>query len=332
MKKTILLTSMIICFSFCLIACCPLLGASYISPSALLNGDETLLKIFMLLRLPRVLLGFFIGGILSLCGLVFQALFKNSLASPDMLGVSSGASFGAVVYIKLSAVSSSLYGLKSGLSYSAFIGALFAMLILFIALATKREATSNAFLLLLGIVLNFMFSALTMIVQYSSGYIDTFRMMRWTMGGLHAINFSPVLLVMLTALFSIFICLLIAPALDLISCGDELAQTRGVNVKAIKIIFLFVVSVSIAIVVSISGPIGFVGLMCPHITKLLLHTNHRGLALNSFFIGGLFLVICDTLARIVTSPQELPVGVVTSCLGSLFLLLLLFRKRYFEEV
>lgn len=326
MKKNIFISSLIIFLSIVLIIFCPLFGANFISPFALLARDEVLLKIFVLLRLPRVLLGFFVGGILSLCGLVFQALFRNSLASPDMLGVSSGASFGAVSYIKLGVVSSFLYGLKNGLSYFAFLGAILAMVILFSAVAVKKEGASTAFLLLLGIVLNFMFSAFTMIVQYSGGYIDTFRMMRWTMGGLHAINFSPILLVMIIAIFCILLCLLLAPTLDLILCGEELAQTRGVNVKGVKIIFLLVVSVAIAIVVSIAGPIGFVGLMCPHITKLILHTNHRALAINSFFIGGSFLVICDTLARVVTAPQELPVGVVTSCLGSLFLLFLLLRK------
>ncbi len=326
MKKNIFISSLIILLSIVFIVFCPLFGANFISPFALLARDDILLKIFVLLRLPRVLLGFFIGGILSLCGLVFQALFRNSLASPDMLGVSSGASFGAVTYIKLCAASPFLYSLKNCLSYFAFLGAIMAMIILFSVVAVKKEGASTAFMLLLGIVLNFMFSALTMIVQYSGGYIDTFRMMRWTMGGLHAINFSPILLVMITAICCILLCLLLAPTLDLILCGEELAQTRGVNVRGIKIIFLLVVSVAIAIVVSIAGPIGFVGLMCPHITKLILHTNHRGLTINSFFIGGSFLVICDTLARVVTAPQELPVGVVTSCLGSLFLLFLLLRK------
>ena len=326
MKKNTFVSISIIIFSLCFIALCPLFGASFISPFSLLQGDETMIKIFLCLRLPRVLLGFFVGGILSLCGLIFQALFRNSLASPDMLGVTSGASFGAVTYIQIEATLSALYGLRNGLPYFAFLGASIAIILLLASIAFKREGATTLFLLLLGIVLNFMFSALTMIVQYSSGFMDTFRMMRWTMGGLHVINFSPVVLIAVTAIFVIIVSWLLAPTLDLISCGEELAQTRGVDVKKVKIIFLLLVSIAIAVVVSLAGPIGFVGLMCPHITKLLLRRSHRGLVLHSFFIGGSFLIICDTLARGLTAPSELPVGVVTSCIGALFLLVLLLKK------
>lgn len=314
-------------FSLTVVAAAPFMGMQNIGISDLLGGaDENIIRIMWDLRVPRVLLGWITGSTLALCGLIFQALFRNPLASPDMLGVSTGAAFGAVVYIRTGIVFS-LFGAVSGLSLAAFAGALAATFAIYAAGNLRRGGMSEATLLLAGVAMSFLFGSLNMIIQFTGGYIDTFRMMRWSMGGIQAVGFGPVLAT-LPALAVIFaVAFVTAPELNLFVCGEDIAASRGVSVVRLRRLLFFSVSIVIGINVATCGPIGFVGLLGPHICRKFVGTDHRKLALASLFFGGAFLVLCDTAARILWSPAEVPVGVLTSFIGSIFFLWLLVRGR-----
>ncbi len=314
-------------FSLAVVAVAPFIGMQNIGISDLFGGaDENLIRIMWDLRVPRVLLGWITGSTLALCGLIFQALFRNPLASPDMLGVSTGAAFGAVVYIRTGIVFS-IFGTVSGLSLAAFAGALAATFAIYAAGNLRRGGMSEATLLLAGVAMSFLFGSLNMIIQFTGGYIDTFRMMRWSMGGIQAVGFGPVLAT-LPALVVIFaVAFVTAPELNLFVCGEDIAASRGVSVVRLRRLLFFSVSIVIGINVATCGPIGFVGLLGPHICRKFVGTDHRKLALASLFFGGAFLVLCDTAARILWSPAEVPVGVLTSFIGSIFFLWLLVRGR-----
>lgn len=314
-------------FSLAVVSAAPFIGMQNIGISDLFGGaDENIVRIMWDLRVPRVLLGWITGSTLALCGLIFQALFRNPLASPDMLGVSTGAAFGAVVYIRTGLVFS-LFGAVSGLSLAAFAGALAATFAIYAAGNLRRGGMSEATLLLAGVAMSFLFGSLNMIIQFTGGYIDTFRMMRWSMGGIQAVGFGPVMAT-LPALVVIFaVAFLTAPELNLFVCGEDIAASRGVSVVRLRRLLFFSVSIVIGINVATCGPIGFVGLLGPHICRKFVGTDHRKLALASLFFGGAFLVLCDTAARILWSPAEVPVGVLTSFIGSIFFLWLLVRGK-----
>ena len=317
----------IIIFSFAVISLSPFLGMMNIPFCEIFGGSESALsKVLFELRIPRVLLAWLTGSTLALCGLIFQALFRNSLASPDMLGVSAGAAFGAVLYIKLGVVFS-LFGVMSGLSLSAFAGAMAATLAIYAAGRIKRETLSESSLLLAGVAMSFLFGSLNMIIQYSSGYVDTFRMMRWSMGGIQIVGFYPVIASLPAFVLVFAVAFTAGPELDLLICGEDIASGRGVSVARLRKILFFSVSAAIGLSVAICGPIGFIGLMVPHICRKISGGGHRRLAVASVFFGGGFLVLCDTAARIILAPAELPVGVLTSCIGSVFFLSLLIKGK-----
>jgi len=314
-------------FSLAVVAVAPFIGMQQISISDLLGGgDENIMRIMWDLRVPRVLLGWITGSTLALCGLIFQALFRNPLASTDMLGVSTGAAFGAVVYIRTGFVFS-LFSVISGLSMAAFVGALVATFAIYAAGNLRRGGMSEATLLLAGVAMSFLFGSMNMIIQFTGGYVDTFRMMRWSMGGIQAVGFAPVFAT-LPALGAIFaIAFITAPELNLFVCGEDIAASRGVSVVKLRRLLFFSVSIVIGINVATCGPIGFVGLLGPHICRKFVGTDHRKLAVASLLFGGAFLVLCDTAARMLWAPAEVPVGVLTSCIGSIFFLWLLVRAK-----
>lgn len=321
-----MLLPLLFIFSLSVVAVAPFVGMQQISISDLFGGDENIMRIMWDLRLPRVLLGWITGSTLALCGLIFQALFRNPLASPDMLGVSTGAAFGAVVYIRTGIVFS-LFNAVSGLSLAAFGGALAATFAIYAAGNLRRGGMSEATLLLAGVAMSFLFGSLNMMIQFTGGYIDTFRMMRWSMGGIQAVGFAPVFAT-LPALAVIFaIAFITAPELNLFVCGEDIAASRGVSVVKLRRLLFFSVSIVIGINVATCGPIGFVGLLGPHICRKFVGTDHRKLAVASLLFGGAFLVLCDTAARMLWAPAEVPVGVLTSCIGSIFFLWLLVRAK-----
>ncbi|HDP94690.1 MAG TPA: iron ABC transporter permease [Candidatus Aminicenantes bacterium] len=278
--------------------------------------------IFWQIRLPRVLLGWVAGAGLAAAGMVFQAIFRNSLATPYTLGVSAGASLGAALGMRLG-----LGGLLLGFSVmnlSAMAGALIAIGLVY-GLTRLRRECSTATMLLAGVAVNFLFASLILLIQYSADFYDTFRILRWLMGGLEMVGFSAPLRALIVVAPVALVLALMSFELNLLTIGEELAISRGMAVARVRSVLFFLVSLMVGVVVSICGPIGFVGLMCPHICRLIVGADHRRLLPATLLFGGAFLVVCDTAARTLFAPTELPVGIFTSLLGGPFFLWLLLK-------
>lgn len=278
--------------------------------------------IFWQIRLPRVLLGWIAGAGLAAAGMVFQAIFRNSLATPYTLGVSAGASLGAALGMRLG-----LGGLLLGFSatnFGAIAGALAAIGLVY-GLTRLRRECSTATMLLAGVAVNFLFASLILLIQYSADFYDTFRILRWLMGGLEMVGYAAPLRALLVVAPIALVLALMTFELNLLTIGEELAISRGMAVARVRSGLFFLVSVMVGVVVSICGPIGFVGLMCPHICRLIVGADHRRLLPATILFGGAFLVVCDTAARTLFAPTELPVGIFTSLLGGPFFLWLLLK-------
>jgi len=310
-------------------ACCltaPFLGMETISPGDILtgNGSELIADIFWRIRVPRVLIAFLAGAVLAVSGMTFQALFRNPLATPFTLGVSSGAAFGAALYVRLGLAFPVL--VTDGQSLFAFAGAALALGIVY-GLTRLRHGFSTATMLLAGVAVSFFFSSLLLFIQYMSDFTSSFRIVRWLMGGLEIVGYRPVLTVLPPAIIGGAVIALMVRELNLVSVGENIATSRGVDTARIKTVLFAAVSLMVGTVVSVTGPIGFVGMMSPHICRLLVGHDHRYLMPVSVVFGGMFLVVCDTIARTVIAPAEIPVGVITALLGGPFFLWLLLGSR-----
>ncbi|GAB6167367.1 iron ABC transporter permease [Thermostilla marina] len=302
----------------------PLVGMHDVPLHALWHDDGTASRILWELRIPRVWTGFVVGAVLAAGGVAFQAMFRNPLATPFTLGIAGGASLGAAVAIF--AGWSFTLGWLSGGAACAFLGAV-ATIVLVYGLTRIRAGFSTATLLLAGVALNFFYSSAVIVLQYLADPSRTYRMFRWMLGGLEGVvGFTDLKSVLVLAV-PCLLCLAVLPReLNLLITGEELAAARGVAVDRIKIVVFTAVSLMVAAVVAVCGPIGFVGLIVPHVCRLLLGPDHRRLLPGAMIAGGTFLVICDTVARTVVAPTELPVGVITAMLGGPFFLLLLLTR------
>jgi len=284
--------------------------------------DGALRTVFWQIRVPRTCIGFLAGAGLAACGMAFQAMFRNALATPFTLGVAGGASLGAALYVRFG-LSFALLGI-SGVSIFAFLGALGSISLVY-GLTRLRHGFSTAALLLAGIAVNLFFSSLIMLIQYTSNYAHSFRIMRWLMGGLEIMGYERVFQLMPLVGISILVLYAVTHELNLMTVGEELAISRGVDVRRTKGILFIATSICVGGIVAVCGPIGFIGLMAPHICRLLVGGGHRRLLPATCLFGGLFLIICDTLARTAIAPAEIPVGVITSVLGGPFFVWLLVR-------
>jgi iron complex transport system permease protein len=310
--------------SILIICVCPFFGMNVISPLELLhNSLQT--NIFFSLRLPRTFAAFLAGSGLSLCGMVFQAMFRNPLAEPFTLGVASGASCGAALTI-LFGFELNWFGI-SGTSIGAFSGAFVA--IFFVYEFSKVSKKSDSFTMLLaGIAVSFMFSSILMFCQYLSNMRDSFQIVRWLMGGLEVFGYDSVIIMLIFIILGAIIIVWKLPELDHLLTGDDLAKSRGISVSKTKAYLLFATTLIVGIIVANCGPIGFVGLIIPYFARRYFVLNHRVLGPATFLIGGMFLLIADTFSRMIIAPAEIPVGVITAIFGApFFLWILLFHKN-----
>jgi len=302
----------------------PLLGGLRVPLSSIFQPqpDDPASLIFWEIRLPRTCLAWIAGAGLAVAGMVFQAVFRNALATPFTLGVSSGASLGAAIGVRLG-WGVVLLGV-SGIAVGAMTGALLAIGIVYGLTRLKRDCSIGN-MLLAGVAVNFFFSSLILLIQYTADIHDTFRILRWLMGGLQLVGFdAPLRVLPFVCAVSVLLAAL-AGELNLLTVGEELAASRGVAVGRTKTLLFLATSCMVGVIVSICGPVGFVGLMCPHICRLIVGPDHRRLLPATFLFGGAFLALCDTVARTIMAPAELPVGVVTSFLGGPFFLWLLLK-------
>ncbi|MGD2174495.1 MAG: iron ABC transporter permease [Candidatus Brocadiaceae bacterium] len=281
-------------------------------------------NIVLMQRLPRVLMGLLAGGGLAVAGAVFQALLRNPLATPHTLGVSAGGALGAVVAISLGLSGPALAGLSS-VQFFALVGALVNIGIVYL-LARRSRAMSPLRLLLAGVTLGLICSALIMFVRFVSDPHKLVMVDRWLMGGLDVHGYRSVGAVLPFFLPGLLLMVSQANALNQLALGEEMAGGRGVSVGAVQREAFLAGSALTAAVVSVAGPIGFVGLLVPHALRGLFGPDHRLLLCLSFFGGGAFLAAADTVARAAFAPSELPVGVLTAMLGGPFFLLLLVTR------
>lgn len=301
----------------------PLAGSHDISLADVLHGEPTAASIFWQLRLPRVLLALLAGAGLAVSGLGFQTLFRNELAEPYTLGVASGAALGAVLALRLEE-SAAFIGLPV-VALASFAGSLGATALV-VGLALRRRDSATSTLLLAGIAVSLSCSAIILFLQYLSDSTQTFRMVRWMMGGLSVVGYGEVLWVLPWVLGGAALMLVLRWDLNLLLLGEELAASRGVDLGRLRLKVLLATSLMIGALVAVAGPIGFVGLMVPHILRRWVGHDHLYLAPACVLGGGAFLVLCDLAARTIMAPAELPVGVLTALLGGPFFLWLLIWK------
>ena len=309
-------------FSLLLLVFLPFSG--YIEmPVSEIFGESAAANIFWNIRVPRTSGAFVCGATLALCGMVFQSMFKNDLATPYTLGVSSGAALGAVLAIKLFSGIAFLLPVTQILS---FLCAFLTVVFIYSAGRIKKRFDTG-FLLLAGVAVNFMCSGLILFIQYIASGSESAMMIHWMMGSLDFTGFSTVLKVVPAFVVMIFVSLFFHRELDLMRIDSDIATTRGVNMNVIGNILLFTVSLAVAVVVSQVGPVGFIGMMAPHIAGKIIGRKHGSLAFASLFTGGSILMLSDAVSRTVIAPSEIPVGVVTSLVGGPFFLFILIKSK-----
>ncbi len=278
---------------------------------------QRLSTIILSIRLPRILLAAIVGGALSVAGSMFQALLRNPLADPYILGVSSGSAVGAVLAMMLGLAATSL-----GLPLASFVGAIGTVLIVFNVGRMGRRVHTNT-LLLAGVIINAFFGAILMFLISISRTEALHSIIFWLMGDFSFADYRKVALAFPYIFSGIVLAYFLARRLNLIVAGEDEALQLGVDVERVKKYAYALASLVTAAAVSVCGLIGFVGLMIPHMIRLILGSDHRLLIPATGLWGAAFLVICDTLARSILAPMELPVGVVTAAFGAPFFIYLL---------
>lgn len=282
-------------------------------------GEAT---IILQIRLPRIILGMLVGAALSIAGTTMQGLFKNPMADPYIVGISSGAALGAISTIIFGL---SIFGMYT-IPLMAFIGAAAAIFLVY-NIASVRGKLPVSTLLLAGIAVTLFLSAIISLMMYISGE-KLHGIVFWLMGGLWGRNWNHVMMAFPFIFLGAIIIYIFARDLNVMLLGEEPAQHLGIEVETLKKIIILSTSLITAAAVSVSGIIGFVGLIIPHAMRILVGPDHRILLPSSALVGGIFLIWADTLARTIISPIELPVGIITALFGApFFIYLLRTRKR-----
>ena len=277
------------------------------------------------MRFPKVIVAACVGGGLSLVGILMQAMTKNSLADPYILGISSGASTGATSVLLLGSLP--FIG-EATVQMGAFLGAMVSSVIVFVLAGTSGKFNPTT-LVLSGTAVSAIFSAVTNVLIFlSPDKRKVNSALFWMTGSFGSAEWEDVLPAVISLLIILLLSMAIHHSLDALLLGEEIAVTVGVNVRAQKLIIIVASSLVTGVMVSMSGVIGFVGLVIPHISRTLAGTVHRRLIPFAVLLGGSFMVLADMFARVVAAPAELPIGVVTALLGAPFFLFLLRRSRY----
>ncbi len=301
----------------------PLIGSTSIDFARAFAGLSPDHEILFGTRLPRVLLALLAGGTLAVAGVLFQALLRDALATPYTLGISTGASLGAVLAISLGWRT---VGQLPAVWVAAFAGASL-VLFLVLGIASEGRRLSSFTLLLAGISINTICLALILFLQYTAQFAQSFAIVRWLMGGLETTDYSVLAALAAAVALPVAYVFLRARDWNLMAVGEDWAAARGVSVPKLMFTGYLAGSFMTGSVTALTGPIGFVGLIVPHALRLKFGADHRVLVPCSFFTGAAFLAVCDTIARTALAPTEIPVGIVTALLGGPFFIWLLRSKR-----
>jgi len=284
------------------------------------ESDNILSSIVWRIRFPRVLLAAVVGATLSLGGLVFQALLRNPLAEPFILGISGGSAIGAIIGI--------LLGLSRfpGICFTSFIGSL-GTLALILVMSTGKSVLRKDALLLSGVMVNAFCSAIIMFLVSITQDARLHNIIFWLMGDLSAADLPQVVILGAILIPCFIMVFLFSHAMNLLMMGKDMAKTMGINIKAVTFTLLIVTSFMVSATVSFSGLVGFVGLVIPHLLRLVLGPDHRSLVPACLFGGAAYLVLCDLLARTLPQQGEMPAGVVTALIGAPLFIILLKKSR-----
>jgi iron complex transport system permease protein len=307
----------------------PLAGSTSISLARAFDtsvpfGENVDAQIFFVARMPRTLAGALVGAALAAAGVVFQGLLRNPLATPFTLGVSAGAALGAMLAISFGWALE--WAGMSAVPIASFAGSLGAVAIVYGLARARQRGLSTNVLLLAGVTLNAFFSALILFVQYLADFAETYRMLRWLIGDLDIASYRPLAGALPLIIVAFLVFAWIARPLNLLSFGPTEAETRGVDVTLVQRAAFFSASLATGAAVSIAGPIGFVGIIVPHLVRLMVGSDHRVVLPASVLFGAGFLVTCDVVSRTAMAPVEIPVGVITALIGGPFFLWLLVKK------
>jgi len=301
----------------------PFIGSAHIDYWRAFAGESPHHEILFQVRLPRVLLAMLAGGVLAVSGVIFQALLRDALATPYTLGVSSGASLGAVAAIS--------FGWRELAGFSAVWAAAFAgaavTLLLVMSIASEARCLSSFTLLMAGVTINSICLALILFLHSLANFGQSFAIVRWLMGGIDPVEYSTLGWLAAAVCLPVLYVVRQARAWNLLAVGEEWAVSRGVSTQRLIVLGYLIGSFLTGSVTALTGPIGFVGLIVPHALRLGLGADHRILIPCSLFVGAVFLAVCDTVARVIIAPAEVPVGVVTAILGGPFFIWILRARR-----
>ncbi len=294
------------------------------------DTQSTISSIIQQIRLPRTLVTMFVGAILGICGAATQGLFRNPLADPSLIGVTAGAAAGAACIIFFAQDMTYLQGMYgiSIISVGAFIGGILSVILVYL-LATNRHGTSVATMLLVGIAITALAGGLTSLIEFFADNEMLRRISLWRMGGLEGANFQRVVIAGMILCLVLLLLPMQSNALNALLLGESEARHLGIAVQKTKILLIVVVAAGTATSVALAGSIAFVGLIIPHIIRLLIGPDHRYLLPASAIGGAILLLLADTIARTIFSPIELPVGLVTALVGAPFFISLLRRRHEF---
>lgn len=275
------------------------------------------------LRAPRMVLGLLAGAMLAVAGGTYQGVFRNSLADPYLLGVAAGAGLGATLAIVNIANTSSV---PAWTPLLAFAGALIAVSLTWL-IGGRSMRSTPATLVLAGVAVSALFTSAQTFLQQQSSTQSIARVYIWLLGSLATASWHSVLIVVPYVVVCSAVCVLAARALDVMSVGDDEARSLGLSVRSVRLLVVGASSLGTAAIVSVVGLIGFVGIIVPHIVRLLVGTSYRRILPLSVVFGAAFLVLCDTVARTVMAPSELPLGVVTAVIGAPVFVVILSVRR-----
>lgn len=327
-KRLIVRTASALLVLMAVMSVCSLIGTESVSLKEVLRGAGTKTtanpdyEIFVHFRLPRIILACLVGAALACSGVVFQALLRNPLADPYILGISSGAGLGAIIAV-ISGLDWMLWG-RSPIAVFAFAGALGTVwLVWFIGRLTGKFHITG--LLLAGVVVNAFFSAVIMFLTSIAKSQQVYSTIFWLMGNMAEEDFLVLWIGAGCVIGGTIALFYIGPQLNALSFGEADARSMGVNIARTQIIAFAISAAVTAIAVSLSGLIGFVGLIVPHAVRMVFGPDHRQLLPISGIVGAIFLIVADTLARIIIAPAQLPVGVVTAIVGGPFFLVMLVK-------
>jgi iron complex transport system permease protein len=298
---------------------------AFISPNSM-NLDE---RIFMEIRLPRAILCLFVGASLAVGGVLMQSLFRNPIVEPGLIGTSSGAAFGAALYFVLGSVFSFNAG-EWTLPIAACLGGIVSTVLVFLLSQSKQTGKSSIVsLLLTGIAINALFVSGVGFMAYIARDPQARSITFWTLGTLSGANWHSVVIVGISSVTCIAIALRYTKHLNALMIGEEEAHYMGINIKRLKLIILLINVIMVAVATAFTGVISFIGLIVPHLLRMLKGSDNRFLIIGSALMGGLLLSLADIAARLLLQPAELPIGIVTSVIGVPVFIVLLRSKSYY---